>query len=227
MLARLENAYLYILRVVVLIAATLALLAVILGLVRGITLLPNLIAPKPLSANIPGSTLGDYVTEKHAAGVAVTLPDATESPAAPPDITVAVQAIAQYQQSRNGGTVNVPALTTVLTSKQSSLPLDVQAQYGQSLKALATQLAQSKGTPLSGDQIGDLLDWHFNKFKDSADTAAVQRAAKQAQELQTLAIALSAFGVFLGLVFCFLIVKIERNLRLVRTVAASHAEAAP
>ena len=225
MLARLENAYLYILRVVVLIAATVALLGVVLGLVRGATLLPELIAPKTVSADVPGGTLGDYVAEKHAAGITVAASGPATAQPAPPAIRAAATSLEHYLSTRDGFAVDDAAYVGQLAGQQATLPDDVQDQYGESLKALASQLDLSKGTPLSADQVTDLVNWHFDKFKSAVEQTATERVAKQAEELGTLAVAGGAFALFLGLVLNFLIVKIERNLRLVRTVTAPASEA--
>ncbi len=105
--------------------------------------------------------------------------------------------------------------------RRAELPTEVQDQYGVSVAALMDQLDNSKGNALSGEQIDELLNWHFDKFKTNVEAAAAQRQVAQVQALQTLGVAGAGFGVFIALVFCFLIVKIERNLRLVHTINSS------
>ncbi len=218
MLTKLENAYLYILRVVVLAAATLALIAVLIGLARSGTLIAHALAPNTPSAQVPGGTLQDYVNEKRPQGVEVQ-PQQTETPApeAPPGIRAGVKSLAHYERTKAGGTVNEPGLTSVIMEKRSQLPDDAQAQFDSSFSSLMDQLDKSTGTALTTDQVSDLIAWHYDKVKADADSKAAEKQASQAQALQTLGFAIAGFGVFITLVFCFLIVKIERNLRLVRT----------
>ncbi|MNN87922.1 hypothetical protein D3C81_2055420 [compost metagenome] len=65
-----------------------------------------------------------------------------------------------------------------------------------------------------------LIDWHFNQFRQAAETAIQQdamRAAEDQARRQTAVLAATAaagfFMMFLLLVFVFVLVKIERNLR--------------
>jgi hypothetical protein len=77
MLTKLENAYLFILRVVVLAAATLSLIGVILGLVGSVAYVAGWLTLRSVTPEVPGGSLGDYVVERRSQGVAV---DATSPP---------------------------------------------------------------------------------------------------------------------------------------------------
>jgi hypothetical protein len=226
MLTKLENAYLFILRVVVLAAATLALLGVLLGLARSATFIGSYVTAKPASAEVPGGTLGDYVAEKHPQGVTLDSPSAAAPDETPATIKAAVRSLAHYARTRAGFSLNEDATTQVLVGYRAELPPEVQDQYGASIAALMSQLDSSKGNPLSADQISELLSWHFDKFKANFEAVAAQKQASQLQALQTLGVAGVGFGAFIALVFCFLVVKIERNLRLVHTVNASPSSTA-
>ncbi len=221
MLSKLENAYLYILRVVVLAAATLALIGVLVGLARSATFIADFVGSKPPTAEVPGGTLGDFVAEKRPQGVTLDSQPSSATPDVQPKIKAAVRSLAHYVRTRLDVVLaDQSVLTSIFTDKSASLPTDEQEQYGASVAALMDQLDNSKGNPLSTEQIASLIEWHADKFKANAEVAVVQKQAAQVQAVQTLGVAGAGFGVFVALVFCFLIVKIERNLRIVHTIRA-------
>jgi hypothetical protein len=222
MLTKIEETYLYILRVVVLIAASLALIGAVLGAIRAAPAIASLVESHPAPVVVPGATLGDFVTEKR---LAATSPQPTSSaaPNEPPQaIKDAVDRLDDYyQRTTQGQTIDKKAAIDVLMNNRSQLPDDAQDAYAQSILSLMNQLDQSKGDPLSLDTINDLIPWHFAKFKANIDAETARRAAAQAETMQSLAVAGVGIAVFVAIVFCFLVVKIERNLRLVRTEAVT------
>ncbi|HUO11240.1 MAG TPA: hypothetical protein VMU37_00645, partial [Caulobacteraceae bacterium] len=59
--------------------------------------------------------------------------------------------------------------------------------------------------------------------KQNVDAEAQRKAAAQVDTLRSFAIAASGIAIFVVIVFFFLVVKIERNLRLVHTAPANPA----
>lgn len=223
MLAKLETFYLSILRVVVLVAATLALVVVAIALAASAPTLVSLLDHKPPAAEIPGGSLGDWVAEKNA--TAQTSPDvvnpATEAgpTGVPLNISQAAAIISAYIRDRSHANIDVGMLTQALVKQQATVPAADRNAYGDSLLALAAQLKASTGRPLSLENVGALIEWHLQKFKDHVEAVAAEKALQAQRGQLALIVAAGGFGVFLMIVFCFLVVKIERNLRLVHTVA--------
>ncbi len=115
-----------------------------------------------------------------------------------------------------------------MTSKQSSLPEELQGDYADSVSKLTTALRASRETM----NIEALITWHYNKFvaaEGQAAEEAAARAAKKAAKTQLAVVAgaaaATAFGLFLLVIFVFVLVKMERNLRVVavRLTNASNA----
>lgn len=219
MLTKIENAYLNILRVVVLVAATLALLGAALGLVRSVPLLVDLVNPKASATSVPGATLGDFVAQKQLAGVSPgSAPaGAATSDDVPSGIKKAVQSLAHYDKTRLGSVLDSAGATRVFVNFRGEMPSDVQDGYADSTAALMAQLDSSRGTPLSIDMLNELIEWHATKFKEAAVAHEATKAEETTTATQSLLVAAIGFGVFIAIIFCFIVVKIERNLRLVRT----------
>jgi len=163
MLANLERAYLGILRVVILIFATIALIVTFVSLFGAA---PELLRWSGLShpEKPSGGTLAAFVAEQKAintgaAGVAGGT-DATPSTAyILPAIKGAVANLSRYP----GLTVDSAVLSQKLQHEADSFH-ERGAEYADSLKALTEELAHSNGQPLSRDRILALLDWHENQF---------------------------------------------------------------
>ena len=83
--------------------------------------------------------------------------------------------------------------------------------------ALTTDLNQSRGKLLSWNRGAQLLDWHYGKFRSTVETKKLEAEASKAKAMFGLAIGGGATLAFLIILFFFLFVKIERNLRVVRT----------
>lgn len=233
-LSRLENFYLNVLRVFVLVAATLALIVVGLGAVRSVPMMSAALGSKQPAIEAPGATLGDFVAERNTQGNPVSGDGQAQAPstpvAAPRSISNAVAQLQSYAKNRVGVEVRTDKLTAFLVDKREGFPTTFQDRYGDSINALANQLSKSRGRPLSWDNVVALLEWHAEKFKAQVEEIESRNVVDRVQGLQSLVVAGGALAIFLLIVFCFLVVKIERNLRLVRTVAvdaSSGAAAAP
>ena len=223
LLQRAENLYLNILRVLILAVATLALLGAIVGLLGGLPLLKA----SPTSTTAPPSslqaaTLGDYVSEKKAAGQDVTTsPDAastTSTVISSVGIKDAAQNIVSYVRTKMNGTLGLEPTIRELQGFEADIPEPFHTSYETSLVSLTKQLTLSTGAALTPDSLEDLLRWHAAKFKTAAEEDAAKLAEEKLQASQRIQLGAYALLTFLLLVFAFIFVKIERNLRVVRTL---------
>jgi hypothetical protein len=223
-LSNVEAFYLAILRVVILAAATLALIVVAVGTVRAVPAFTQQFAPSR-AHEVGGANLGAFISERRAQGAetaTVAADEPTQAKAVLPDnINAAAKALAVYAKGRLGLTWDVDAIARMFMEKRDSLPEIYQDAYGDGLRTLMSQLDRSTGQPLQPDEIDKLIQWHFDKFKVEAEADVAKRAADGAAGLQSIIAAGAAMLVFLLVVFCFIFVKIERNLRLVRTIDQS------
>ncbi len=223
MLSRIEHAYLAILRVVILIAATIALIVASFGLVAGggrvLTWAGITQAAKP-----SGGTLDDFVAEQRQSDATpqATSDDSTSAPRVLPDIATAARNVQKYLGSRSD-------------TPESSLQTDLQRvadgmgnytnDYAASVKALSEELLVSTGKPLSAARVQQLLNWHGDRFKADIANKADAEATDKAQFWVIAGAAGAAFVTFLLIIFISLFVKIERNLRVVKmTVVGNQAD---
>jgi hypothetical protein len=218
MLTKIENVYLYLLRVLILAAATLALIAVIFGGVKALPLLTSQFSGPQASSVVRGATLREWIAEKRTEGVTAATDSSappTAQEQAPPKIEEAIGLLAQYDKQRLNEDLDRDGARAALLEVRTSVPDAYQTAYDDGVAQMMAQLLHSTGRPLTMDQINDLITWQGQKVKDSA-TAEIQRQqAEQVAAVGSLEIAGGALLAFLLVVFCFLFVKIERNLRLV------------
>jgi len=216
MLTRLEVAYLATLRVVLLIAATIALLVTV-G--AAVTALPALVEMVGIAGHSPtrGGTLREFIESNRITDVEASKEDATEPVEKyplPDDVAEASKAFARYD-SRNGGVQLEQSkwddiFRSLLTEK---IPFSQQADYGADLLRLSRQLERSKGRPLSDERLFQLLDYHLTSFISNAQAQSSANSAGLASSMSKLVLAGGAFLIFVLVLFSFLFVKIERNLR--------------
>lgn len=230
MLTSIENFYLNVLRVVILVAATLAIVGFGVGLIKAEPAAVSYFVPAAAARGAAANpSLNDFTAEQKAAGAAVDATDSTSTPTADTDsdaMKSAVAHLASYNTNRMGGALDMSGVRTFLEAKHNAVSADDQDAYDHSLDALMGQLDHSTGaTPLDVTQVGQLINWHLDKF-NAAISARQAAIAEQRQEgLVGLGAAVTALLTFVLLVFCFLFVKIERNLRLVRTLETGPAGA--
>ncbi len=213
-----------ILRVIILIGATLALLV---ALGAFVSALPALMRQVGISHDTPatGGSLGDYVDERKAtAPQANTDGTATPVPAAKrnidPNLAAAARNVFDYLSKEKAGKplIIVPKLEDAFVSSSADVPLVNKADYYKDAKRLSDQLEASKGKRLTVEQVGDLFQWHEHKFVADLTAKEAKRLADTGASLLKLYIAGYAFTAFILVVFTFLFVKIERSLRVVRVV---------
>ncbi|MBY8823794.1 hypothetical protein [Sphingomonas colocasiae] len=214
MLAKLEQVYLGILRVVILVAATVALLVAGFGLASAI---PPLIRSSGLTETSKpnGGTLAEFIAEQK---ITETVSDAPKDVEAfiLPDLKAAAKILHTYLGQRT---------TTKLTDWEKGLQSFADEMPGHSLTYatsvldVANQLKISKGKPLSEERVAQLVDWHKNRFEANVSARAASEVEANARFWLTLGGAGAAFLAFVLIIFIFLFVKIERSLRLVHTTS--------
>jgi hypothetical protein len=223
MLTRLEGAYLNILRVVILVAATLALVVAAFALVGSAPMLLKQLGVGT-EEKVEGGNLAQFIDEQRAVKSTQTSSDASEPPSsqdlAPASaLRASAGRIADYVNRHHRLGITREAAEQALTQSMSSVPAEHQAAFIKSLDRLTTELEASTGTPLTPEQINELLNWHQANFVARAAEKASNEQLSGMATLTALATAGGAFFIFLVIVFCFLFVKIERNLRLVRVAS--------
>lgn len=229
---RLEVVYLNVLRVVILVLATVFLAAAILATVNAI---PKLI-PDAKEADARALVSADSLKDFQAAQAGQTAPADSEAPDASADqegkidsrIKKAAASLAAHLRSPDGTQPPVGPVEAYLSEKQLALPQSLQGDYADSLVKLMESLASSSDRSVDADQ---LIDWHYAKFQQATEAATqleAERAVKNAQNLQAALVAggaaVSAFFLFLIVVFGFVLVKIERNLRRVSVLVLKDDE---
>ena len=132
----------------------------------------------------------------------------------PEDLSEASKNFARYDV-RNGGTVSDQSKWDVLFRSvlAEKVPATEQAEYSADVLKLSNQLTRSTGKPLSDERVFQLIQYHLDTFLSNAQALGATKAGRLAGSMAKLLIAGSAFLVFVLVLFSFLFVKIERNLR--------------
>ncbi|MBM6577131.1 hypothetical protein KCP91_12180 [Microvirga sp. SRT01] len=221
MLIRIENAYLGILRIVVLVVASVALVVAAIAFMMSIPPLARqfgLVSPP-----VPhGGTLGDYVEQKKATAPAnPTASGDREDAAQPkrstnPDVQAAAKQLQAY--TKGAGEMTIPKWEVEVEQSGGNIPYELERAYYADVKGLTDQLTKSTGKRLSLAQVRELITWNNRHFVGDATAKAEEAAAQGRRALFTLYVASAAFVLFILVVFTFLFVKVERSLRVVRTV---------
>lgn len=229
MLSRIENVYLAILRIVVLVAATVALIAAILGLVTGLPALSGMLGLSKPDAPY-GGTLGEYIEAKRATVDAAESTSNGSSGVArkmiDPLVREAATEVQTYLKGQDGANkLKLADWEDMVIERGEALPTEMTTDYYADNLALIKQLRLSKGKKLSVQEVQELIAWNAGEFATAANINAVDYQMEQAEAQSRLTWAAGAFLLFLMVIFTFLFVKVERSLRLVRTVRENtHAE---
>ena len=221
MLAKLERAYLGILRVVVLIAATIALVVAALGIIAAA---PSLLRMTGImqSDEATGATLQDFISEQKITDTTDVSGEQTEQKRSfLAEIEEAARNIRSYLGKR--GTITEETWKTALQDNADGFESH-EAAYAASVKALSEELTESKGKPLSEARVVQLVEWHKAHFLANLQAAQAGAAADRANFWVTVGAAGGAFLIFILIVFVFLFVKIERSLRVVQTQRVPNGE---
>lgn len=216
MLSRLEVAYLAILRVVLLIAASVALLVTFGAATMALPALGDIVGLTG-HQRTHGGTLRQFIEVNRITDVKPSQEEATEtsfSMPLPEKLGEASKNFARYD-SRNGGE-QVPQskwddlFRSVLSEK---VPASLVEDYSNDIFKLSNQLTRSTGKPLSNERVFQLIEFHLDGFLADAQARENAKAGRLAGSLSKLLLAGGAFLIFVLVLFSFLFVKIERNLR--------------
>jgi hypothetical protein len=221
-LDKMENLYLNILRVTILILATAFLVGATFGLITALPKLIPALGGADARALVNGATFKDYRDSRQSTASGVTA-DTTSTAGTTTDkidsrIATASQNFVAWG-TKVGGNFNLGAVEHFLDGKQKSLSEPLQGDYADSLVQFSRDVLASAG---SGEDINQLIEWHLAKFSAAQAQAAeaeqaktLKTAVERQQALVLAGAAAAAFLAFLILVFVFVLVKIERNLRIV------------
>ncbi|WP_404478584.1 hypothetical protein [Novosphingobium sp. BL-52-GroH] len=223
MLSKLEGVYLAILRVAILVAASLALLVTIgVAVASG----PSLLASAGFGGaeDTANGSLRQFMAEQKDQSspgdetLAERRPEVETVIA--PDIDAAAANFAKYlgtpgtAAKRNFSILlqgNADGLVTGAVGQVSVA--DAPARYGASVLALSESLLNSTGRKLSEERVHELIAWHFQHFVGELAADQARQASARADLMVKLGVAGAAFLAFVLIIFVFLFVKIERNLR--------------
>lgn len=217
MLAKLEDVYLNILRIAVLAIATIALVVFVLTAAQTGPLIGQFFGLTPktqvedasfaefVATNRPstGSSSGNYSTP------------ATGS-AYPEEIRNAATNLVTYINRHHGFELQHSDMVAFVGGIYDGMAANYQRDYAKSIETFTTQLVNSTGTPISTNQIDRAIQWHAQKFEDAASQTEVTAAANRAKAILAISVAGISLVTFLIIIFLFVVVKIERNLRLVK-----------
>lgn len=222
MLTRLEQLYLAVLRVSILIAATVALVVAAFGIVGAIPPLikwagfTDVAAPK-------GGTLSDYITEMKSSGASDDLPATTTTTTITilPDINAAALNLKKYLGDRSRMTADQFAEGL---QGRANEHVSHSYDYARSIRALSEELLVSKGKPLSELRVLEMIVWHDARFTSNVEAREAEQAEGNANFLMTIWFAAASFLAFVLIIFVFIFVKIERNLRPARAHAVTDVD---
>ena len=218
LLARIEAFYLSLLRIVILAGATIALAIVAVSVVRSAPLFIQMSIPTTKTANIEGAGLADFIRAQRENGVSLTAIPAANSELRelPVDIAAAINLLSAYYRSRLHQNLDQSGARTYFMMRYESFYGDEGDRYASSLKSLMKELSVSTGTPLNSNQLNLLIDWHLEQFREVIAREQITRTASAAEAMRSLTLAGASLLGFLLIVFCFIFVKIERNLRILQ-----------
>lgn len=236
MLNKLEALYLNILRVVIIVLATVLLAVAAIGaVVAGPMLLSSFGGGEADAARlVRNDRLNDYLNRNSGSpGVATQDQAALEDRTRDADrrFKEAAANIVRYVKAKTGMAPPEAGVIDYIQTLSDRLPASLQDRYADSLLSLSKDLVQAPTatTPVDVDQ---LIQWHFDQFSAAAETAMQQDATRAIEEQarrQTAVLAGTAaagfFMMFLLLVFVFVLVKIERNLRRLPVAVERQTEA--
>ena len=216
MLSRVEVAYLGILRVILLVAATIALIITVGAVVLA---LPAFATMTGLTGQqeVRGGTLKQFIETNRITdieSVDTSAADAEAKLPLPKDVREAAANFGRYDAKNGGEQFDQEKwndlFRSILTDRVSPL---LQNDYGTDVLRLSKQLVRSNGKPLSNERLFELLEFHLNGFLGDAQSRDANRAAEIAGSMSKLVVAGVAFLIFVLVLFNFIFVKIERNLR--------------
>ncbi|QDM41460.1 hypothetical protein [Altererythrobacter sp. TH136] len=220
MLEKLESGYLSLLRMVILVVASLSLIVALGALALAILSLVR--STGVTSAEASGGNLAEFIEQqKPLASTGASSNTSTMEIAALPDVRTAAANFKAYLGNRSK--IKEDEFVEALQHGADEFGADG-ALYAEGVKLLSEELKISAGQPLSETRVLQLIDWHHRNFQSDLDRRGSEVAEATSQYWKSAALAGSAFLGFVLTIFVFLFVKIERNLRLVRMVSVQQTE---
>ena len=226
MISKLEELYLSVLRVSVVIVAGLALIAAVVSLIAGAySLTPSFGSQDSIS----GGKLEDFIAEQKAASPEIqgTSEEIDSEPQTRDElpssfITKVAKLYVDYLKRIDGTVITDDAAARVIFDIMADIAIEDREQYQTSFLALLTQLRDSKGKPLSQEKFFELLEWHHERFKSETMSRSAGSELSMMAAWDWLTKAGIAFLMFLAVATYFLFVRVERHLRLVNVVQREH-----
>ena len=221
-LDKLEGFYLYILRVTILVLATVMLVVSVMAVINAAPKLMPSFGSADARKLVQGTTLKDFRDEQQSQTPSAPSDDAT--PPAQTDNKIDSRIVAAATNlvawgTKTGSNFQLAPVERVLDRNQKGLADNLQGDYADSLVRFSQDILSSGR---AGDDVNILINWHLEKFTAAqtkaaeADQARAAKTAIERQEAMMMAAAAAvAFLTFLILLFVFVLVKIERNLRVV------------
>jgi len=217
-LEKIESAYLAAMRVVVLLAATVALVVCVVGATLAAPGLLRQLGFDPDAGKLDAVGLAGFIQEQkidqNGAGEATA---ASEVTVIPGKIASAANLIAGYVKTRSHSDIDLQGLQNALMEQRDAVPQEYQAAFEHSLLGLATELKASTGRALPLERVVQLLDWHHSRFIEEVEAKSAKAVSNAANASVALLMAGAGLIAFILILFFFLFVRIERNLRIVRT----------
>ena len=147
----------------------------------------------------------------------------TETVTSSPTVKQAAENLRSYARRNLAFDLSVTSAIKEIQANEASVPDAYHAPYEESLLALTHQLVIAKGRALTAENVDQLLTWHAAKFKAAAEEETAREAAAKVAQMGALQLGGYALVTFILLVFAFIFVKIERNLRAVAVAAELRA----
>lgn len=225
MFAKLEDLYLSILRIAVLIVAGLALIAAVGSLLAsGAALLPDFKYQSELS----GGKLEDYVSEQKiltqtdaeiAADALIGADGAPSQIDLPASfLNEATTLYINYIKRIDNSVMSKKAAEDVIFEQVSDIAFEHRTDFQNSFLSLLRQLRDSKGKPLTRERLDNLLSWHHDRFQAEVGLLSDDSDFSKVEAWDWFTKAGMAFLIFVAITSYFLIVRVERHLRLVKVV---------
>ena len=223
MFAKLEDFYLSILRVAIVIVAGLALLAAFGSLIAsGAALLPKFGTGTTLS----GGNLEEYISEQKALGSTDAAADESNGiDEASRQIDLpssfledATKLYIDYVKRIDKTVVSKKVAEDVVFAQVSEIGFEYREDFQNSYLTLLRQLQDSKGKPLTRERFAELLVWHFDRFQADVALASDDGELSKVEAWDWFTKAGMSFLVFIAIASYFLFVRVERHLRLVKVV---------
>ena len=232
MLQKLENAYLAILRFVIIAVAGVLLVSVVILGFNSFKAIQSEPVPEKVTPQVTDQEIIKAITEKPAAQARQSAKPKDDAPTADsnmPSYERAANAIFDFVSKYSGGTESVEKGQIIEITKAKAEALDDPSLTAAYAKGFADSIEKTLADPSviksaqstsTLEVVNKALNIFTSKFNAQIKKAEIAHTEKQrqyldkkAERMQSLYIAAGAFASFLMIVFLSVIIRIERNLR--------------